>query len=162
MAALVYARQSTAVIDDLCGAVRIVGKRKARFSPFDEIANGHICIGSYQSIHKLLDCKGCDEIVTVNLEDVTAGCSGQARISCSADAAVLLVNDLDSGISGSPGLADIETAIGGSVVNEDDLNISIALLHYGSNAPIQVRLRYNKDTSRNQTSCEGFRCVLFN
>lgn len=96
-------------------------------------AVGKYLFMTYHQIRRFMDHGGkhetikiwMDQIVGIYKGDVVAGSKGQSHIAGMADATVVRMPDSDAGIRKGESVTQRTAAVGGTVVNEQNLEISV-------------------------------------
>jgi hypothetical protein len=93
-----------------------------------------------QMFHKWLVGMTFKIIVGVNESDVISRCQFNAGITGIAEAAILLVDDADALVFLCPSVAELRTAVGRSVIDEDHLHLRNILVQHTPNTSVECVL----------------------
>ena len=111
----------------------------------------HICTGFSEGGQHPFDKLCVAPVVAVHKADKFAGGALQTVVSGVGETAVGLVKDPDPRIPALPSVAKCPGAIGGAVVDQEDLEILMGLLHQTVQTPVQILGNIiNRHNDRNQ------------
>ena len=110
----------------------------------------HIRFGFPVGLHHLFDERGSDPVISVHIGNQATRRCCKAGLPRRHQSAVLLMDHTDPRILGSIQITDLGTTILRSVIHQDDLQISVGLVHDTLNADPQISVdhvdrNYNAD-----------------